>query len=338
VVIPEDRDGHIDLGALEVRLRRVTRPPLKIGSFSAASNVTGIVTDTHAISDLLHRHGALSFWTSPRPRRTSRSTCTAGPPVPAQLQGRGVPLAAQVRRRAGTPGVLVVRRELLRNRVPTVPGGGTVDYVNPNRSPTTSPTPRTARRAGTQAIVESNPGRPGFPAEGGRRGRDDPARTRSTSCAGPCRRGAKKPNLQVTGNASAERLSILSFGKYAAPGGQLPAPNTSVVSLLNDLFGIQAARRLLLRRAVRPPGCWASTSSARTGSSSRSLDGCEGIKARLVRVSIHTTSSHRRSSSTSWPRWTSWRRTAGRCSRSTGSTRTPGCGGTAAAWSSPRCG
>jgi len=36
--------------------------PLRIGSFSAASNVTGIVSDTHAISALLHRHGALSFW------------------------------------------------------------------------------------------------------------------------------------------------------------------------------------------------------------------------------------------------------------------------------------
>ena len=31
-----------------------------------------------------------------------------------------------------TPGVLVVRRELLVNRVPTVPGGGTVAFVNPS--------------------------------------------------------------------------------------------------------------------------------------------------------------------------------------------------------------
>ena len=36
--------------------------PLKIGSFSAASNVTGIVTDTDRISSLLHEHGALAFW------------------------------------------------------------------------------------------------------------------------------------------------------------------------------------------------------------------------------------------------------------------------------------
>ena len=41
--------------------------PLPMSALAGAlqcdnSNVTGIVTDTHAISDLLHRHGALSFW------------------------------------------------------------------------------------------------------------------------------------------------------------------------------------------------------------------------------------------------------------------------------------
>ncbi len=62
VVIPEDRDGHIDVARLEEELERYASRPLRIGSFSAASNVTGIVTDHHAISDLLHRHGALAFW------------------------------------------------------------------------------------------------------------------------------------------------------------------------------------------------------------------------------------------------------------------------------------
>ena len=36
--------------------------PLRIGSFSAASNVTGLITDVPAISALLHRHGALACW------------------------------------------------------------------------------------------------------------------------------------------------------------------------------------------------------------------------------------------------------------------------------------
>jgi hypothetical protein len=33
-----------------------------VGSFSAASNVTGVVTDVDAVTELLHRGGALACW------------------------------------------------------------------------------------------------------------------------------------------------------------------------------------------------------------------------------------------------------------------------------------
>lgn len=61
VTIHEDLDGGIDLADLEKALIDHADRPLKIGSFSAASNVTGITSDTRAISRLLHQHGALSF-------------------------------------------------------------------------------------------------------------------------------------------------------------------------------------------------------------------------------------------------------------------------------------
>ena len=50
---------------------------MKIGSFSAASNVTGIVSDTNAIATLLHEHGALSFW----------DFAAAGPYVDIEMYG-----------------------------------------------------------------------------------------------------------------------------------------------------------------------------------------------------------------------------------------------------------
>ena len=101
VTIPEDADGHIDLARLEIELVAHADRSVKIGSFSAASNVTGIVSNTCAIADLLHRHGALSFW----------DFACAAPYVdiemyptvrraPAGRQGRGVHQPAQVRRRA----------------------------------------------------------------------------------------------------------------------------------------------------------------------------------------------------------------------------------------------
>src|SRR5690606_10536524 len=155
VVIPEDADGHIDVHRLEQELIRYQDRPLRIGSFSAASNVTGIISDTHAISDLLHRYGALSFW----------DFAAAGPYVEIEMYGRCTQHPKAYKDAIflsphkfvggpGTPGVLVVRRELLRNRVPTVPGGGTVDYVNPfDHHYLTDPAHR--EEGGTPAIVES---------------------------------------------------------------------------------------------------------------------------------------------------------------------------------------
>ena len=73
VVIGEDADGHIDLADLESQLARYTRRPLLIGSFSAASNVTGILTDTGAVARLLHAHGPCRSGITPPPGRTCRS-------------------------------------------------------------------------------------------------------------------------------------------------------------------------------------------------------------------------------------------------------------------------
>src|SRR5256886_2739678 len=155
VVIPEDHDGHVDTARLAAELVRYADRPLKIGSFSAASNVTGIVSDTHAISDLLHRHGALSFW----------DFAAAAPYVDIEMYGQCARYPFAYKDAVfisphkfvggpGTPGVLVVRRDLLRNRVPTVPGGGTVDYVNPTDHHYIAD-PAHREEGGTPVIVEA---------------------------------------------------------------------------------------------------------------------------------------------------------------------------------------
>src|SRR5689334_3459723 len=155
VAIPADADGHIDLDVLERELVRHGDRTLKIGSFSAASNVTGILSNTAAISTLLHRHGALSFW----------DFAAAGPYVGMEMNGPDVAdplcykdaLFLSPHKFIGgpsTPGVLVVRRELLTNRVPHVPGGGTVAYVNPDDHRYLED-PEHREEGGTPAIVES---------------------------------------------------------------------------------------------------------------------------------------------------------------------------------------
>jgi selenocysteine lyase/cysteine desulfurase len=75
VTIREDDEGRVDLEHLEHELRRHADRRVKIGSFSAASNVTGIVTDVDQDS---HRPAPLRrarrAGTTPPPARTCRST------------------------------------------------------------------------------------------------------------------------------------------------------------------------------------------------------------------------------------------------------------------------
>ncbi len=114
-------------------LRRFADRPLKIGSFSAASNVTGIITDVDRVAELLHRHDALACFdyaaAGPYPADRHESARPARPGT--RVQRRGLPLAAQVRGWPRHSGVLVAKRALFSNQVPGVPGGGTVLFVTP---------------------------------------------------------------------------------------------------------------------------------------------------------------------------------------------------------------
>jgi selenocysteine lyase/cysteine desulfurase len=132
VAIGEDANGQLDLADLEAQLTRHAGRPLVIGSFSAASNVTGILTDADRVAALPHRHGALSVW----------DYSAAAPYVPIRVaesrpgarDHKDAVVFSPHKLIGGpqTPGVLVVRRDLVRNRVPTMPGGGTVAYVGPD--------------------------------------------------------------------------------------------------------------------------------------------------------------------------------------------------------------
>jgi selenocysteine lyase/cysteine desulfurase len=234
VVIPQDGDGHIDIDRLEAELVAHADRPLKIGSFSAASNVTGITSNTYRVSALLHRHGALSFW----------DFAAAAPYVEINMYGDD-PLAYKDAiflsphkfiGGPGTPGVLVVRRDLLRNRVPDVPGGGTVAYVNPlEHRYLEDPVHR--EEGGTPAIVDSIRAGMVFQLKQSVgidviREHEDHYLRRAVSAF------LDEPAIQILGNLDSERLSIVSF-VVRAPSGKYLHHNY-VVALLNDLFGIQA--------------------------------------------------------------------------------------------------
>jgi selenocysteine lyase/cysteine desulfurase len=283
VVIDEDRDGRIDEKHLERELMVHRDRPLKIGSFSAASNVTGIVSNTGSVTVLLHRNGALAFW----------DFAAAAPYVSIAMNVNGGGEGHPADKDAifvsphkfvggpGTPGVLVVKRALVTNRVPTVPGGGTVTYVSADTHSYVSD-PAVREEGGTPAIIESIRAGLVFKlksavGEATIEEREHALVTRAIES------WSANPNIRILGNKEAKRLSIVSF---LISRGDRFLHHNYVVALLNDLFGVQArggcscagpyGHRLLGIDLAR---------------SSRFRDainsGCEGIKPGWVRVNFN---------------------------------------------------
>jgi selenocysteine lyase/cysteine desulfurase len=233
VTIREDADGRVDLEHLSYELRRHADRALKIGSFSAASNVTGIVTDVDDVSTVLHRDGALSCF----------DYAAAGPYVPIDMNPPA-PLAFKDAvfvsphkfiGGPGTPGVLVAKRWLFRNRVPSVPGGGTVTFVTPSGH-SYHPDPEIREEGGTPAIVESIRAGLVFALKEAV-GSDEIRRREHHFARRALDSWAENPNIEILGNPDLERLAIVSIGMRHPP--RLLHANF-VVAVLSDLFGIQA--------------------------------------------------------------------------------------------------
>ena len=234
VVIGEDANGTIDQEELRRQLESFSGDRLVIGSFSAASNVTGIVSDTQGISRLLHEHGALSFW----------DFAAAAPYVEIDM---GAPSNGSEYKDAifisphkmiggpGTPGVLVVRKELLQNTVPAVPGGGTVAYVNPTDHRYVDE-PEHREEGGTPAIVEAIRAGLVFKLKDAV-GAEEIERKERAFIDRAIAAWDQNPNIDVLGNHDARRLSIVSF---TVRHRDRFLHHNFVVALLNDVFGIQS--------------------------------------------------------------------------------------------------
>jgi selenocysteine lyase/cysteine desulfurase len=235
VRIPLDENGRLCFAALSAALERHAGAGLKIGSFSAASNVSGVITDMRALAHLLHAHGAWFF-----------ADYAAGGPYLEVDMAESAP-GAQDQCDAifvsphkfiggpGASGVLVADRRLFDNAVPTVPGGGTVSYVNAieqryiadieHREEAGTPAILGDIRAGLAFALKADMG-------AGRIGAIEDAMVAHVRDAW---RG--NPAIEVLGPADGPRLPIFSFNIRAGRGYLHP---NFVVALLNDLFGIQA--------------------------------------------------------------------------------------------------
>ena len=286
VTIHEDADGHIDLAQLEASWSRYADRPLKIGSFSAASNVTGILSDTRAVSVAAARHGALVVLglrrgravrghrdepaTSAGGRATTRTRSSSRPTSSSAARAR----RACWSRAASCSGT----------GCPTVVGGGTVAYVNPERARLPRRIPSIARRAARRrsssrsAPASCSSSRSEVGEEAIRRARGVVHPPGDRALGAPSRHRDPGQPTTPSGCRSSSFVGPARAGRYLH--------HNFVVALLNDLFGIQSrggcscagpyGHRLL--------GIDLETSHEFEREIAR---GCEGIKPGWVRVNFN---------------------------------------------------
>lgn len=153
-------EGQVSLEQLERLLKEAaaesgSNPDRRlIGCFSAASNITGILTDTVKLACLLHRYGALAFFdyaaAAPYVQIDMNPVEDAGLSYKDAVYFSCHKFVGGVQ----TPGVLVAKRALLTGPVPEGVGGGTVFFVRRERRIFLDEAEH-REEGGTPAIVES---------------------------------------------------------------------------------------------------------------------------------------------------------------------------------------
>ena len=233
VEIPEAPEGGIDLDALHLALKEHADSDLKIGSFSAASNVTGIVTDPDPVSLLLQAHGALAVW----------DYAGGAPYLPIDMGGNGAARKDAVvispHKFPGGPGasgVLIVNREVVRRRCPSWPGGGTVSFVSP-WGHDYSDDLAAREEAGTPNVIGDIRAALAFLVKEAV-GEVEIAKKEAHFTAMARQGWAGNPHLNLLGHATAHRLPIFSFLVTGASGA--PVHQQLFTRMLSDIYGIQA--------------------------------------------------------------------------------------------------
>lgn len=129
VVLPCGKNNLVDPNILAEELKKYQNRALKIGSFTACSNVTGIITPYYELAKVMHQNGGYCFV----------DFAASAPYVKIDMH----PEDPEERLDAiffsphkflggpGTCGILVFNEKLYQSNFPDNPGGGNVKYTNP---------------------------------------------------------------------------------------------------------------------------------------------------------------------------------------------------------------
>jgi len=227
-------DGCFDLEDLKTKIADPRyKDRMKIGSFSAASNITGIMSPVYEIAAIMHEHQGYACF----------DFAASGPYVEINMNKDPISYFDAVYLSPhkfiggpGSSGLLVIHKSLYAESMhPTVAGGGTVDYVSSFGYDFVA-TVEERERAGTPGILQIL--RTALVLE--LKERIGTAQIHTTEQAHIKRAMSKLENhdqIEFLGNQRTDnRLAIFSFNiKYK----KKTLHHHFVAKLLNDLFGIQ---------------------------------------------------------------------------------------------------
>jgi len=129
IQLQPDKDLLVDMEELRRQLELHQHRPLKIGAFTACSNVTGIETPYHQMAAIMHEFGGLCFvdFAASAPY----VDIDMHPADPMQKLDAIYFSPHKFLGGPGSSGVLIFDASLYNNPTPDQPGGGTVDWTNP---------------------------------------------------------------------------------------------------------------------------------------------------------------------------------------------------------------
>ena len=234
--IRQNQDGLIDLGHLEKYLKKGAKREI-IGSFSAASNVTGIFINVDAVSALVHKYKGVVLF----------DYACSGPYVKIDMNPLpDVSSAGETYKDAvfisthkflggpGTPGILVAKQHKFCNKTPHNVGGGTVAFVR-RKDYRFHADPEHREEGGTPAILES------IRADNQLKETFTPAfilAKEKMMLDWAIKSWSDISNLIILGNMNVPRLPIFSMLVYNPESGRF-LHHDFIAMVMNDVFGLQ---------------------------------------------------------------------------------------------------
>lgn len=129
VCLEPSEEGLVNVDSLREKILPYRNRKMKIGSFTACSNVTGIATPYHQLARVMHEHGGYCF--------IDFAACAPYVDIVMHPEDPLEKLDAiyfsphKFLGGPGSSGVLLFDSKMYHHRVPDAPGGGTVAWTNP---------------------------------------------------------------------------------------------------------------------------------------------------------------------------------------------------------------